>query len=257
MEQKAKKEAEETLRCAISIFAGNVAHDLRVPLTSMSLNIDLFARYLDTFIKNYEQYISLKDRKKLASYVDNLLSLLPKMKNIIKNMNSSINATLKAMQRLAAGTVTKEDFIICEIEPYIKDAIAAYPLNESETQLIHINIDYNFEFSTYPILFYKIIFNLMNNALAQINKNQKGEIFITTSQNEHSNLLHFKDTAGGASAIVIASMFQGYQTTKKEGTGVGLSFSKLAMKDFGGDITCESVEGDYIEFILSFPKLVK
>ena len=69
------------------------------------------------------------------------------------------------------------------------------------------------------------------------------------------NLITVKDTAGGASPEVIDKLFSGYFTTKKNGTGIGLSFCKKTMKNFGGDITCHNVYGKYIEFVLSFPKI--
>jgi hypothetical protein len=33
-------------------------------------------------------------------------------------------------------------------------------------------------------------------------------------------------------------------------------FLQTLMKDFGGDIACHSEHGDYIEFVLTFPKVV-
>ena len=36
------------------------------------------------------------------------------------------------------------------------------------------------------------------------------------------------------------------------GTGVGLAFCKTIMISYGGDIICNSIEGEYTEFVLSF-----
>ncbi|MFN7097747.1 MAG: PAS domain-containing protein, partial [Gammaproteobacteria bacterium] len=41
-EEKAKAEAEVNLRSAVTILAGSIAHDLRTPLTAMSITTDLF-----------------------------------------------------------------------------------------------------------------------------------------------------------------------------------------------------------------------
>ena len=101
----------------------------------------------------------------------------------------------------------------------------------------------------------RILFNLLSNALYQINKNGKGKIFISSEEQAEFNIIRFKDTAGGTSPDIVEQIFDGYKTTKEKGTGVGLAFCKLTMKSFGGDITCHSVEGDYIEFALTFPKI--
>ena len=69
------------------------------------------------------------------------------------------------------------------------------------------------------------------------------------------NLLIIKDTGGGAPPEVVSNFFKGYFTTKKNGTGIGLAFCKKTMKTFGGDLICNSVYGDTMEFILSFPKI--
>ncbi len=65
-----------------------------------------------------------------------------------------------------------------------------------------------------------------------------------------------KDTAGSVNSTIVDNLFDSYQTTKQQGTGVGLAFCKLTMESFQGTISCHSVEGDHIEFVLSFPKLV-
>jgi len=65
-------------------------------------------------------------------------------------------------------------------------------------------------------------------------------------------VLYFKDTAGGVTQETVDNIFNGYQTTKAEGTGVGLAFCKLTMQSFGGEMSCHLVDGDCIEFRLKF-----
>ncbi|MFN7096776.1 MAG: ATP-binding protein [Gammaproteobacteria bacterium] len=255
-EEKIKAEAETNLRNAVTVLAGSIAHDLRVPLTSMSITIDLFTRLLSAFINEYTQLVP-QHVDKLHTHIERLESFPIKMKKIINNMNDFISITLKSMRKLVAGTLSQEDFTVCEIEPSVKDVVSVYPYKNQEKELIYIDINYNFEFLGYSVLFYRIIFNLIGNSLEQIEKNKKGEIYITTDQNEKFNLLRYKDTAGGATSEIVSRLFDGYKTTKKSGTGVGLAFCKLTMQSFKGDITCHSVDGDYIEFILSFPKIDK
>ena len=54
---------------------------------------------------------------------------------------------------------------------------------------------------------------------------------------------------------IISNLFEGFATTKKEGTGIGLAFCQFTMRSFGGDITAHCVDNDCIEFELSFPKV--
>jgi len=105
------------------------------------------------------------------------------------------------------------------------------------------------------ILMMKVLFNLIRNAEEQIIANGKGEITITSEETEDKNLLIVKDTAGGAPPEVVENFFKEFFTTKKNGSGIGLASCKKIMHDLGGDLTCRSVFGESMEFILSFPKV--
>ena len=61
----------------------------------------------------------------------------------------------------------------------------------------------------------------------------------------------------GISVNVLKSLFQSFHSHSKSGTGLGLAFCKMTMESYGGNITCNSKEGEYTEFVLSFPKLAK
>ncbi len=245
-EQKAKTAAEETLRRSITIFAGSIAHDLRVPLASISIMTDLFSRSLAQLDKEHNNS---------EIHLEQLKAFPAKLKKSVHEMNSFIDVTLKSMQRLATGALGYEDFSVCEIEQCMQDVLSRYPFVNEEKNLIHIEKLDNFYFLACPILFYRILFNLINNALEQIAKNKKGNIYLSAECGKKENVFRIKDTAGGAPSKIVKRLFDGYRTTKKNGTGVGLAFCKLTMQSFGGDITCHSVEGDYIEFELSFPVL--
>ena len=43
------------------------------------------------------------------------------------------------------------------------------------------------------------------------------------------------------------------QMTTQGGTGIGLAYYKEIMSSYGGDIACDSVEGEFTEFVLNFP----
>jgi signal transduction histidine kinase len=55
---------------------------------------------------------------------------------------------------------------------------------------------------------------------------------------------------------VLKHIFDRFFTRTHHGSGIGLTFCKMAMEAFGGDITCESVEGDYTLFVLTFSSLL-
>ena len=250
---KIRADSETEMRRAVTVLAGSIAHDIRTPITSLLMITDLFTRVLMSFnniVNSTDKDISL-DEMKLR--LENIMEYPVKIKKTLRDMSSFVDVTLKSIRRLVTGTLSYEDFTLCEVEQCLYDVIAKYPFKSNEKKLLHMEEVNNFSFLGCSVLFYRILFNLLNNAFDQIEKSKKGEIFISTKKENTKNILCIKDTACGASPEVLAHLFDGYYTTKPDGTGVGLAFCKLTMESFGGDITCHSIEGEYIEFNLCFP----
>ncbi len=253
-----KARIEEEIRQAVMILAGSVAHDLRSPLATIGLMNKSIRKYLPALIDSYElaQKANLPAVKKISDFQPEKLMALPdNLEKKINEMNTYINDTLKALSRVVLGSLTAEDLVPCASEPCIKNAVDAYPFEKGERNLIQLDTRYRFTFLGNPVLFLRVMFNLLKNSLYQIKKNGQGKIFIVSEEGEDFDIICVRDTAGGASTQIMNDLFYGYQTTKQEGTGIGLAFCKLTMKSFGGDITWHAVEGDYIEFTLKFPKI--
>lgn len=256
-------DAEEETKRAVMVLAGSIAHDLRTPLSCLqSINL-ILKKYLPSLLEisrsgtetaTPQNNLTPEGRGKWQKM---LFDLPQEVEKYITMMHTYIDDNLKAIKRSIEPTLTEEDLIECKSYRGIDNALNSYPLKEEEKELIEWDRNYYFNFLGNPVLFMRIIFNLLSNALYQIHKHGKGKIFITSEEGEEHNIIRFKDTAGGASLEIIERIFEGYQSEKKEGTGVGLAFCKLTMKSFGGDIICHSVEGDYIEFVLTFPKMGK
>lgn len=106
-----------------------------------------------------------------------------------------------------------------------------------------------------PALTNHILYNLIKNALRAIGNSDKGMIIIRLETGEKLNKLIFRDTATGISKEFLPKMFKLFesQSASQGGTGVGLAFCKLIMQSYSGDIVCDSVEGEFTEFVLSFP----
>lgn len=70
--------------------------------------------------------------------------------------------------------------------------------------------------------------------------------------------IDYRDTATGIPKDFVDKIFDQFETKKNlhGGTGLGLAFCKMVMETcYKGSITCNSEEGKYTEFVLSFPKL--
>ncbi|NNM58555.1 MAG: PAS domain-containing protein [Legionellales bacterium] len=254
-EERSKADAEVVLRQAVMVFAGSIAHDLRVPLTSIMLTTDLVNNKLIKLINYCQEQFALYHNisNNIEIDLEHIQHFPSKIKKIIVEMNEFISVTLKSIGKLVTNSLNKEDFVLCEAEAILMNVLAQYPFHQDERKLIQIGEINNFSFLGCPILFCRILFNIFNNALQQITANKGGEIYISMENIDEYNVLKIKDTAGGVPPEIIEHLFDGYHSNKKGGTGVGLAFCKLTMQSFGGDISCHSVFGEYIEFVLTFP----
>ncbi|MGB6976248.1 MAG: PAS domain-containing sensor histidine kinase [Gammaproteobacteria bacterium] len=259
-EAKAKADGEVELRNAIAVLAGSIAHDLRTPIASLEMNAKHIIRFWPVLIEAYRKakaaQLSIEgDDWVLECNLPLIAQVGKTFEEITQEMQEFIRVTLKTLSRAARSELMQQDLTPCSIWHCIHSTLQRYPFTEEDHKLIRWEQHSNFEFMGNSVLIIRILFNLLNNALQQIKKNQHGEILISTEEGGEVNILRFKDTAGGAPPEVIDHLFDGYHTTKEKGTGVGLAFCKLTMKSFGGDIVCRSVSGDYMEFLLTFPQL--
>jgi len=243
---EAAKQNEEELRKAATIFAGSMAHDLTNPLVIIRLMAGNMASLLPTLLNNQADTLNEMQLNHLQTFSE-------KLEKELDNLNEYIRDSLKALHRTVAGIKTHDDLVKCELWRCMQKVVDTYPYVDDEKKLIEWDGRYTFSFMGNPLLFYRILFNLMKNSLYQMNKHGRGKIYIHAEKVDGYNILYFKDTAGHVTQEVVDNIFNSYQSTKQDGTGVGLAFCKLTMQSFGGDMTCHLVDKDCIEFRLQFP----
>lgn len=99
----------------------------------------------------------------------------------------------------------------------------------------------------------QVIINLLKNAIQANENNPEGTIRISCSTD---NAGHAKicvaDNGPGISEDKIEEIFVPFFTTRKEGTGIGLSISKQIMRVHGGNLTVRSKPGKETIFCLTF-----
>ena len=248
---EAQSKVEEDVKRAVMVLAGSIAHDLRTPLVTLSM--------INRRLQNYLTKITVTDSEssQLSETNFNDLHSIPNaIKEIILGMHEFIDHNLKALKNCRIESMKDDALVICKSYKGINNALDAFPFKPGQRELIQTNIGHYFDFLGNPVLFLRIMFNLIDNALYQIQENSTGHIIISTEEDADHNIIRFKDTAGGASAQIVEHIFDGYVTSKEKGTGVGLAFCKLTMESFGGIIYCQSEEGDFMEFTLKFPKII-
>ncbi len=250
-----EKLQREKLKGMMSVGT-SIAHELRTPLASIDGGIAGAKKYLPKLIDTYE--IAKKANLPVPAirpvHYEKLLTLLEEISAETHYANTIIDMLLVKIQQSDIGATDGEEHSIVDC---IDEALRRYPFEDSEKiKKIHCDMNTDFFFKGKKLLIIHVLFNLLKNASYFINEAQKGEIFIwATTLSDNYNSLHFKDTAKGISPQAKLKLFERFYSNTRNGTGLGLAFCRMVMVGIGGNISCKSEEGEYTEFIMTFPKI--
>ncbi|MCA1759221.1 MAG: ATP-binding protein, partial [Bacteroidales bacterium] len=99
----------------------------------------------------------------------------------------------------------------------------------------------------------QVLINLVKNAKEALNDSQKGKITLTGEMNRNSRLqITVTDNGPGIPNELMDKIFVPFFTTRKSGTGIGLSLSRQIMMLHGGSLKIVSEPGEMTQAILEF-----
>ncbi|GGE07138.1 histidine kinase [Sphingobacterium cellulitidis] len=98
----------------------------------------------------------------------------------------------------------------------------------------------------------QVIINLLLNAIEAVKEVEEPYISLSAIETRDIIQLKIQDNGGGMSPEIQEQIFTPFFTTKKTGTGVGLTLSKQIMLMHGGNISVDSKEGEGSTFTLQF-----
>ena len=99
--------------------------------------------------------------------------------------------------------------------------------------------------------FKRVLFNLVKNSYEAMHG--EGTIYLTGSLKNSYIHLELIDHGGGISPEYLPKLFSPFETTKKDGTGLGLLISKQMIEAHGGFLTVDSRPGDGCTFSIDLP----
>ena len=232
--------------------AGMIAHELRTPL----LGIKSGAQALSTYSPQlFTAYHLAKEHGILPSTIRG--NRVQQLEGVSERIIREIDYANTMIDMLLIQAGQEHSLQNCLLEPCtmaecLSEAIARYPFQTASARAL-VSWQGDFQLNGSKLLMQHVLFNLLKNALHAIATAQRGEITLWTERRDNYNYLYVQDTAKGMSARELSHLFEHFYTTTFMGTGLGLSFCKLVMNRFGGDIVCEAQEGVYTKFTLSFP----
>lgn len=104
-----------------------------------------------------------------------------------------------------------------------------------------------------PTLIQQVILNLLLNGIQAISG--PGEVRVELLQDHDSAVVRVADTGRGISAEALPKIFKPFFTTRKEGTGLGLSLANSIVQSHAGRIEVTSTPGAGTQFKVLLPVL--
>ena len=102
-----------------------------------------------------------------------------------------------------------------------------------------------------PNLMGQVLLNLMKNAFYALRGKADARITLSAEQGPTGKvLIRVRDNGPGISPEVVNEIFVPFFTTKKEGSGIGLSISRQIMRMHGGNLKVSSIKGKETVFTI-------
>lgn len=242
---------------AITDAVGTMAHELRTPLLGIRSGARGLSNYLPIIIEGYEL---ARDRELPVKPIRR--AHFQQMQSVLERIRTESEYTSVVLDMLLVNSnrasIDRSVFEPVNIKQCVNKALDRYPFHSArEREWVDWEGGPNFTFTGSELLMVHVIFNLLKNAIYHLAQHEQGRITIwTTRVTPNINQLHFRDTGPGIRPEVLPRIFERFYSgmPRGQGTGIGLAFVRLVIDSFGGYIRCDSVLGEYTEFIMSFPE---
>lgn len=216
----------------IASLAGGLAHEIRNPLSTISLNLDLLAEEL----KDAE---TARDRRML----NKVLTVQSECRNLRGILDAFLQFARVGELRLQPG----------DLNELVRDFVAFYKADAAEHG-IEISPHLAVDLPPIPLdemLMRQVLMNLARNA--QQAMPEGGMLEFLTYGDGKSVCLEVIDNGRGMDERTRQRMFQAFFSTRTTGSGLGLPTVKKIVEAHGGTITCDSEPGQGTRFQICLP----
>ncbi len=229
-EELARREREG----AWKILAQQIAHEIKNPLTPIKLKVQMLQRRKAKGDADWAADID-DSLKAIVSQIDVLSGIVSEFSNFAK-MN------MKPLERVNLTPLLSD---ILHLYLTYPDVTVSYRDNVSpETPWVMLDAG-NFR---------SVIVNIMVNAIYAVGGAADPTVEVSFDKAEGGYEVSVKDNGVGIKDEDKDMIFRPSFTTKKTGSGIGLTISRQIMKNMNGDIRFTSVYGEGTVFTVFIPK---
>jgi hypothetical protein len=241
-------------------FIGCIAHDVRTPLLSIGFFCHSLSEMLPHFIKGYQ----LAVEHQLMEEVIHSRRLMQLEKAGLDSVGEDVRRLMNFFTYTCDFTKELVDFSaiqIFSVKSWLNDSLKKYPFKDDKLRtLVHVNIEEDFNFRYLPLFADRLCHTVLKIFLDEIERNKKGEIYLSTEENRGEHLLHFKCTAGGMCPTSLTTCLSKFFSEEEEQNPKllpGLGFCKLALVQLNGDLIANFQANEYTDFMIKLPPAVE
>ena len=240
--EKSDKKRKESFASLTALTAG-VAHELKNPLGSMSIYLQLMERQL-------QKPAAFED---IQACRDSLISKIKVLEGEVERLNSIVVDFLSTVRPRNANLMEED------LNQIIKDSVEIMiPDLEQHNIVLKMDLEENLPYLMLDRGFIRqVLTNLVANAKDAMKELGSGTLTISTKKNSDFVILSVADTGTGIPQENLTKIFDPYFTTKKSGTGIGLTLVYKIIRGMGGDISVNSKQGAGTTFSITLPRMEK
>ena len=220
----------------VGIMAAELAHEVRNPLGSITLNLDLI----------HEEIRTLSEASGLSPGEGHRL---------VSEMREEVQRILRVIgEYLQFARMPKPQRAPLALNEMFEQKLA-FMAGEFDRAKIELRTSFDRALTTVSAdagQLWQAMLNLVRNSLEAMADNG-GTLTIGTRRGEREALIHVTDTGKGMNAAQLEQIFVPFFTTKPQGTGLGLAVVQQIVVEHGGHVECESAPGKGSTFTIVLP----
>lgn len=206
---------------ALLLLSAELAHEIGNPLNAISIHLQLLGREI--------RHLPEADRAPLTELLEVASGETKRLEDILTQFLRAIRSSAPAFAKVALPEVVKETLTTLAAE--IRDRRIAVDLAEPPEDLPRAWLD--------RLQAGQACFNVIRNAIQAMQDGGVLRIFFTATERFVS--VAFLDTGGGIPPERMNHLFEPFQSSKANGTGLGLLVVQRILRDHGGSVDVDSL----------------
>jgi len=234
--EQAKLQGERL--AVVGSMAAQVAHEIRNPLGSISLNLDLVERELNVFANSNG-------------------SSATECRVLLHEMRSQVSRIRQVLQEyLRFARMPKSERAAVSLKGFLEEKLNfVQPLLDQK----HVDLRRMLDPNLPPVCvdaeqLWEAVLNLIRNALDAMPDG--GNLTVTAQRHGPEALISVSDNGCGMTEEEARHLFVPFFTTKSDGTGLGLAYTQRVINEHGGRIDCATARGKGSTFSIQLPLAV-